>query len=171
MPPEITPDYNHSKSLSFKGLWLYVVLFVVIATSIFLVVEKRKSFEVETNKVICIKQQPEKIDGKDITFGLVEITVDPAWTMLSGSHPTVTFHGYAESVNEKIKYAQFAYHTQQHPEMYIVDATKRKGNHFHVKIRDLKPEDTGICYFIIVTNKSKYASKPLSFKIPQKTSE
>jgi len=118
--------------------------------------------------VVRILYTPKVLSAEGLTIGISEIIIDPNWSPLSGSHPTVTFHGTAHSETEKFKYAQFAYNTQKHPQRYIVDATRRKGDDFFVKIRDLEPGDVGVCHFVVATRHNKYVSQPVTFRIPKK---
>ncbi|MCR4737969.1 MAG: immunoglobulin domain-containing protein [Bacteroidales bacterium] len=118
--------------------------------------------------VVHIRCSPEMLSAEGLTLGISEIIIDPNRSFLSGNHPTVTFHGTAHSDKEKIKYAQFAYNTQKHPQRYIVDATRHKGDDFSVKIRDLEPGDIGVCHFVVTTRHNKHVSQPVTFRIPKK---
>ena len=116
-------------------------------------------------RIICT---PDTLSEEGLILGFNEITIDPNRSLLSGSHPTVTFHGTAHSDKEKIKYAQFAYNTQKHPQRYVVDATHRKGDDFSVKIRDLEAGDIGVCHVVATTRHNKHVSQPITFRIPEK---
>lgn len=118
--------------------------------------------------VVSLICTPDTLSEEGLILGFSEIVIDPNRSLLSGYHSTITFHGTAHSDKEKIKYAQFAYNTQKHPQRYVVDATRRKGDDFSVKIRDLEPGDIGVCHFVATTRHGKYVSQPVKFRVPEK---
>lgn len=164
MVPENAMDTTDSKRQNTLKKWLYVVAMAVVAIVAFVAYSQKERSQ-DAN-VVSIQCKPEFHIEDGLKMGLVEINISTSWSILAGKHPKVTFHGFAKSEKEKVKYAQFVFHTQKHPEMSIVDATKRKGSDFFVKIRDFEHGDNGECYFVVATAKQKYVSEPVPFNIP-----
>ena len=78
------------------------------------------------------------------------------------------FYAGVQNVSEYENGAYTGEVSAKHPQRYIVDATRHKGDDFSVKIRDLEPGDIGVCHFVVTTRHNKHVSQPVTFRIPKK---
>lgn len=158
-------DSSRSRRPWLPGMVSIFLVLVVLLIGAY-VWHTRRSAEAVSVKITKVVHSPDHVKEADLTFGLVEIVIDPSWTLLSGHHPTVTFRGTARSSKEKIQYTQFVYHTLKQPRNWVVDATGHHGDDYTVRIRDLDHGDEGVCWFVVSTRDNKYVSTPVPFKIP-----
>ena len=168
MSSELSPVIPETEPKSRRSLWRIIQILLLVFLCVgagWYFYHQSKTPSKPVVRIICT---PDTLSEEGLILGFSEIIIDPNRSLLSGNHPTVTFRGTAHSDKEKIKYAQFAYNTQKHPQRYVVDATRRKGDDFSVKIRDLEPGDIGMCHFVATTRHNKHVSKPVTFRVPQK---
>ncbi len=168
MSSELAPAISETEPKNRRTLWRFFRILLIALLCLGAGWHFYHQSKTPPKPVVRIIFAPDTLAEDGLILGFNEIIIYPNRSFLSGSHPTVTFHGTAHSDKEKIKYAQFAYSTKKHPQRHVVDATRREGDDFFVKIRDLEPGDVGVCHFVATTRRGKHVSQPVTFRIPEK---
>lgn len=147
------------------GRWLLALALLVLAVVSILSISQRSKETYEYQFVVA----PDTVS--QATVGLENISVTHRWTFLGGLCPKIVLCAVADVPGTKVRYGQFVFKDEDDREWNYADATRHRGHHYWLTLRDIPEGKVVGCMFVAVTQDGRKLKSELYAFSTQKMSE
>lgn len=160
--PDI-PSQKRRRGNAIAYVWIALAFVALIAAIAFVVLRtERNTRECATTQAQT--PPPPAEEGSDlIEFTPADVKINTGWSLLAGSHPTVTFTCRLSSAAQSAKLAVLCYRPLGASEWLTVETRPRRDRTCRVTLRDLTRNMPYECLFIVRTPDTILRSSVVGF--------